>query len=340
VSFENIRVEEVEIPKIGENDVLVRPKAVGICGSDIHSYKNAEFIEMPKDAILGHEIGGEIFKVGSNVNRIGLGDRVVVEPLIGCGKCNFCMSGQYQLCKELKHIGWQYKGGFAEYVKVPQEKVYKLPDSVSCEEAALLDCFGVAVHAIHRVNLKINDIVVIFGAGAIGSSVLQLVKVSGVRKIVVVDLNDKMGEVSKALGADIFVNPKKEDLLKIINDLTNSVGADVVFECVGGNASTMSDAVKIVKPGGTIGAIGSFVKCPEFDFSLFHDREINLLSVWSYAKRKGIPEMEIALNLLAEGRINAKSLITHKFSLDNINKAFLTAENKKETGAIKVLIVS
>jgi len=327
----DIRVEEVEIPKIGENDVLVRPKAVGICGSDIHSYKNA---------ILGHEISGEVSKTGSNVNQVSVGDRVVVEPLIGCGKCNFCMIGQYHLCKGLKHIGWQYKGGFAEYISVPQEKVFKLPDSVSYEEAALIDCFAVAVHAIHRVNLEINDIVVIFGAGAIGCSVLQLAKVSGVRKIVVVDLNNKMCEVVKVLGADIFVNPKKEDLFKVINDLTNNVGADVVFEGVGGNASTMSDAVKIVKPGGTIGAIGSFAKCPEFDFSLFHEKEINLLSVWSYAKWEGIPEMKIASNLLAEGRINARNLITHKFSLDDINKAFLTAENKEETGAIKVLIVS
>jgi len=335
----DIRVEEVETPEVGENDVLVRVKACGVCGSDVHSYKNAKYIEMPKNAILGHEISGEVSKIGSNVNQVSVGDRVVVEPLIGCGRCNFCMTGQYHLCKGLKHIGWQYKGGFAEYVSVPQEKVYKLPDDVPYEEAALLDGFAVAVHAIHRVNPDISDEVVIFGAGTIGLSILQLIKVSGARKIVVVDLNDKMREVSKALGADIFVNPKKEDLLKIINNLTNSVGANVVFESVGGNASTMSDAVKIVKPGGTIGAIGSFVKCPEFDFSLFHDKEINLLSVWSFSKWKEIPEMEIALNLLAEGRINAKSLITHKFSLDDINEAFSTAENKIETGAIKVLVV-
>ena len=335
----DIRVKEIEKPRIDSNDVLVRVKAAGICGSDVHVYKDASYLEMPQDAILGHEVSGEVSVVGSNVSKIKVGDRIVVEPLLSCGRCGFCAIGQYHLCKELKHIGWQWKGGFAEYVKVPQEKVFKLPESISYEKAALIDGFAVAVHAIQRVKLTVNDIVIILGAGTIGFSILQLVKINGVRKIGLVDLNSKLLMIGKTLGADMIINPRENDLVDKVNELTHGVGADVVFEAVGGTASTLSDAVNIVKPGGSIGAVGSFAKCPRFDFTLFHKKEIDLLSVWSYAKWGTVPEIKIALNLLAEGKIDGEPLITHKFPLNKIKEAFLAAENKEESGAIKVLVI-
>lgn len=176
----DIKVEEVERPEISTGEVLIRVKAVGICGSDLHFYEGEAPIELSPKAVLGHELSGEVVAVGNGVEKVKVGDRLGVEPLISCGKCAFCAIGEYHLCKELKHIGYIFKGGFAEYTKAPQEKVFKLPSNVSYEEASLLDCYAVSVHAIHRVRVRVSDVVVVLGGGPLGLTTAQVVKATGI----------------------------------------------------------------------------------------------------------------------------------------------------------------
>jgi len=335
----NIKLEEIDRPKILEQEVLIKVKVAGICGSDLHYYKGEGGRELPPGTVLGHEFSGEVVAVGDGVKKIKVGDRVAVEPLLGCEKCQFCTVGQYHLCKELKHIGFEWKGGFAEYTKAPERKVFKLPDNVSYEEAALLDCYAVSVHAIHRVKVEINDIVIIFGGGPIGLTTTQVVKAAGVKKVIVVDLIDKILQIAKNAGADVTIDASKVNVVNEINKLTNGLGADVIFECVGGTAPTLAQAIRAVKPGGTIGIIGMYRGLPNMNLRIAHTKEINIVFIWSYAKWKTIPEFKIALDMLAEKKLDAKPLITHKFPLSKIEEGFSTIENKKDSGAIKVLII-
>lgn len=333
----DIRVQEIEKPKITSKEVLIKVKVAGICGSDLHFYKGEAPIKLDTGTVLGHELSGEVVAIGDEVKSIKIGDRVGVEPLIGCGKCVFCKIGQYHLCKNLKHIGYAYKGGFAEYTKVPQENIYNLPNNVTYEEASLLDCYAVSVHGLNKVRVKINDVVVIIGGGPLGITTAQLVKVAGVKKVILIDLLDKVLQVARKAGIDYTLDASKIDVINEIRKLTDGLGADIVFECVGGKAPTLNQAVQMIKPGGTIGIIGMRNE-GSMDFWSAHQKEIDIRFIWSYAKWGIETEFKIALNLLESKRINAVPLITHKFSLNKINDAFATALNKKESNAVKVSI--
>jgi L-iditol 2-dehydrogenase len=333
----DIRVQEIEKPKITSKEVLIKVKAAGICGSDIHFYKGEAPIKLDVGTVLGHELSGEVVAIGDEVKSIKIGDRVGVEPLIGCGKCVFCKIGQYHLCKNLKHIGYAYKGGFAEYTKVPQENIYNLPDNVTYEEASLLDSYAVSVHALNRVTVKINDIVVIIGGGTLGITTAQLVKLAGAKKVIVIDLLDEVLQVARKAGIDYILNASKIDVVNEVMKLTDDMGADIVFESVGGEAPTLNQSVQMIKPGGTIGIIGIRNK-GSMDFWSAHTKEINIIFIWSYAKWGINAEFKIALNLLESKKINATPLISYKYTLDKINDAFATALNKKESNAVKVII--
>ena len=333
----DIRVQEIEKPKITSKEILIKVKAAGICGSDLHFYKGELPIKLDSGTVLGHELSGEVVAIGDEVKSIKIGDRVGVEPLIGCGKCVFCKIGQYHLCKDLKHIGYAYKGGFAEYTKVPQENIYNLPDNVSYEEASLLDCYAVSVHGLNKVRVKINDVVVIIGGGPLGITTAQLVKVAGVKKVILIDLLDEVLQVARKAGIDYVLNASKIDVVNEIRKLSDGMGADIVFESVGGEAPTLNQAVQMIKPGGTIGIIGLRNE-GSMDFWSAHKKEISVVFIWSYAKWNIETEFKIALDLLGSKRINAAPLITHRYTLDEINDGFTAALNKKESKAVKVII--
>lgn len=334
------RIVETDKPQIGPEDVFIKVKACGICGSDMHTYRRGPSVaETDRKPVPGHEFSGEVVEIGNKVTRVQVGDRVGVEPLVGCGECYFCRCGDYHLCNKLEHIGGQRKGGFAEYALIPQDKVYKLPDNVSYEDAALLDGFAVAVHCIHKIPLTINDTVAIIGAGTIGLSLLQLVKLCSVKKVAIIGVNDTQKKMSEEFGADLFINTREENLFEKISDFTNNEGVDKVFETVGGKTSTLDDSVKIVKKGGIVGVAGIFQESPQFDPALFLRKEICIMSLMSYATWGGVSEFDIALDLLARGKITGKGMITHRIPLAQISDGFLAMEDKKKSGAIKVMII-
>ena len=330
----NIKVEEIEMPAPGYGEVLIKVKAAGICGSDLH-YHRSKSENSAKRIMSGHELSGKVTAIGDGVSRFVVGDRVGVEPLLGCGKCRFCLMGEYQLCKELTHPG----GGFREYTVLREDKVFLLPDNVSYEEAAILDCLAVGVHAIHRAGTTITDSIAVMGDGAIGLSVLEVAKATEVRKAALIGHHNSNLEIARKVGADIAVNSLTDDVTEEIMRLTDGAGCDVVFETVGGSSDTMEKAFQIAKPGGKIVVIGIFTREMSMDLLKPLRYEIDIIFSYSYSTWKGIPEFEIALDMLSRGMLDAKSLITHRFPLDRINDAFQAALNKSESGALKVLVI-
>lgn len=335
-------IEEVERPPLAQPDwVLARVKVAGICGTDLRHWKKEE----PELAckIMGHELAGEVVEVGPNVKNVKPGDRVVIETVLGDDTCEWCNIQQYNLCPNLYPVRMKtVSQAFAQYVAGPAKKFYKLPDHVSFEEATLLDTFSVGLHAIQLSGIKLNDKVVVIGTGCIGLGQLQLAKICGA-DVLVTDIVDSALELAKELGADAVVNTKTEDGLKKVMEFTGNRGADIVFECAGGTAMpmTLPQAVSFTRIGGKVVIVGGFEKeqkALELDWSHIQMAEIKLIPSASYSYWDIYPEMQMTLDLLAKGKLNAKKLITHSFSLDDINKAFDTARNKEETKAVFVAL--
>ena len=330
----DIKVEEVEMPVPGPGEVLIEVKAAGICGSDLH-YHRSDAPSSPNGRIMGgHELSGRIAAVGEGVKNRKAGERIGVEPLLGCGQCQYCAMGHYHLCKKLTHPG----GGFREYTVVVEEKVFPIPDNVSYDEAATLDCLAVGVHGVHCAGITVTDTVAVIGDAAIGLSTLEVARAAGARKLALTGHHERNLEIGKKVGADISINSSESNDVEEIMEFTNGEGCEVVFETVGGLTNTMDSAVKMVKTGGTIVVIGMFRNPVPLDFGRLMRNEVNVAFSWSYSTWKGVPEFVIALDMLARGKLDAESLITHRFPLDKISDGFHAALNKGESDALKVLI--
>jgi len=329
-----LKVEEVEDPQIGPDEVLVRVRAAGICGSDLHYHRSADANPQKRRA-GGHEFSATVAAIGDNVTHVNVGERVGVEPLVGCGNCRYCASGKYHICKSLRHLS----GGFGEYTVAPKNKVFKIPEHISFEAASILDCVAVGVHAVQQAKTEMVDTAVVQGDAAIGLCTAQIAKANGARRVIVVGHHDSALEIAKKVGVDFVINGNVENPAQAVMDLTNGLGADVVYESVGGNATTLEEAQDMVCPGGTIVVIGSFRRTPELNLRKLLRNEVNLLFGWSYATWNGIPEFQIAIDLLADGRVDTESLVTHKFPLNQVSDAFHAALDKYESGAVKVLVM-
>ncbi|MBD3183287.1 alcohol dehydrogenase catalytic domain-containing protein [Candidatus Poribacteria bacterium] len=329
-----IGVGEFHMPKPGYSEVLIKVKAAGICGSDLHYHRSDAPISENGRMMGGHELSGEIVAVGDGVKNREVGQRVGIEPLLGCDDCEYCTMGQYHLCSRLTHPG----GGFREYTAILAKKAFPIPGNVSYEEAALLDCLTVGVHAVHRGNVGITDSVAVIGDAAIGFSTLEVAKAAGAKKIILIGHHDENLDVGKKVGADVIINSADVNDIEAVMEATNGQGCDVVFETVGGTADTLDTAVKIARTGGRIVIIGMFRKPLSLEFGRLMRNEIDIIFSWSYSTWNGIPEFAIALELLARGELDAEALITHKYPIDKISDAFEAALNKRESGALKVLI--
>jgi len=335
-------IQQVNRPQISHPDwVLARIKFTGICGTDLRHWKKDEPELVHK--IMGHELSAEVIEIGSGVTTVKPGDRVVVETLLGDGTCDWCRVQQYNLCPNLYPVRMEtLSQSFAEYIAGPAEKFHLLPDNVSYEEATLLDTFSVSMHAIQLSGIKLNDTVIIIGAGPIGLGQLQLAKLSGA-DVIITDVVDSSLNMAMELGADHIINTKKEDALKKIMALTNNRGADIVFECAGGTSmpQTLPQAVSYTRIGGKVVIVGGFetgaIAIP-LEWQHIQKAEIKIIVSASYSFWGIHSEMKMCIDLLAKGKLNAKKMITHSFALDEINEAFETAQNKEKTGAIFVAL--
>jgi len=326
-------IREVEKPDPEPDEVVIRIRSSGICGSDLRSWKVAR--EELAGKIVGHEFSGDVVDVGQNLANVEVGDRVGVEPLVGCGNCYWCRIGQYHICPELSHLREVFTG-FAEYSKGPSLKFYKLPPTVSYDEAALLDCLAVGVHAVHRTKVRIGNTVAVLGDGPIGLAATAVAAATGA-KVYCIGHHSFRLDVAKKMGATQTINSQQEDLFQVV-ELTGGTGVDVVIETVGRNTPTIEQGLRLVRRGGVVAIVGSFASAQLVDVSSIRREEKDLIGVSSYAYWDNVPEFSVALGLLGERRIDVKPLITHKFPLERINEAFEAAADRGKSKAIKVLV--
>jgi 2-desacetyl-2-hydroxyethyl bacteriochlorophyllide A dehydrogenase len=326
----DIRVEERPAPEPGTGEAVVRVRAAGICGGDLHEFRAGRQlygVPYPRPP-QGHELAGEVIAAGAGVERVAPGDRVAVMPMVGCGDCRFCATGRFSLCPRLEHVGVARSGGFAELCLVPAANLHVLPDPLSYVEGALLDCTAVAVHALHRVPVRRGERVVVLGAGAIGQAVAQAAKAAG-GHVTVVGTRAAPLAMARDLGADAAFDLGAGG--------TPPTDANVVFETAGGG-DLLERAAASAGPEGRIGLVGETFEPATLDAAQAMSRELTLSFVWSYDTHRGEDEFARALELSAAGTIRLEPIVTHRFQLASIVEAFETASNRRRSGAVKVIV--
>jgi len=324
-------IVHIDKPRVGATEALVKVRVCGICGSDLHAYKGlSPDIKLP--IILGHEFSGDVVEIGRNVDAVQVGERVCVEPVIPCGNCYFCRKGEYNRCVKLGLIGCQSQGAFAEYVSVDEKWIHKLPQNLSYEEGALIEPLAVAVHSVERAGIKGGEVAVIFGAGTIGILVLQVLKSKKVSKVVVVEPVSWRRDLAKTIGADIVINPQKENVVAKLLEVTSRIGADVSFEAVGSN-EVLRQAIKVTRKGGTIVLIGIY-EVPNVSYCIMDliFNELVMKGSAIYCRDFGT-----AIKLVEQGKVNLKRLVTHVFPLTEVKTAFEIASKKTEP-VLKILL--
>ncbi len=325
----NLTISYSDIPICQEEEVLVQVKVNGICGSDIHFFKEGSlgnFI-VTKPYVPGHEASGSIAEIGKKVKDFKVGNSIVIEPGIPCGRCTYCRSGRYNLCPDVIFLSAPpINGTFCDYIAVPYYTVHLVPENLSFKKAAFAEPTAVAIHAINRAGLVNGLTAVIVGAGPIGLLTLQVFKVAGGAKVICIDKLKSRLDLATKLGADEVI--LTEDV-KDVRDI-----ADVIFETAGNSKATQT-LFNLLKPGGTAVQVGwPETKNVSLDVACFLDKEIKYVGVNRYANT-----FYTALAWLADNRIKVDDMITNIFKLDEIKEAFeITRDNPEKI--IKTLVIN
>jgi len=321
--YGKLEVREVKEPEITKNQVLVEIKAAGICGSDVQHYEGRTKIKTP--VILGHEFSGEIVKVGKKVKDWQVGDRIASETSAHiCGICYYCKYGNYNLCSERKAFGSGVDGAFTKYIAVPARLLHRIPNEMSYDEAALVQPCADVVHAVTRNSeIFVGDTVVVLGPGPMGLLTTQVVKAQGAGRVIQTGHRGVRLNIAEKIGADITIPVEEEDPIKIINDLTDDRGADVVYEASGA-ASAAVQALDMVRKQGQIIIIGVHLKPIELNLRTIEFKELVLrgsaMSNWIDYQR--------AINLISSKAVHVKPIITHKFPITEWAQAFKLISKK------------
>lgn len=330
-----LEVVELPEPSCGPDDVLVRVRACGICGSDIHGFDGSSGRRIPP-LVMGHEAAGVITTVGQNVKGFAVGDRVTFDSTVSCGKCHFCRSGSMNLCENRQVLGvscneFRRQGAFAELVTVPVNILYKIPESLPFEHAAMIEAVSIAVHATNRTPKTLGGSVVVVGSGMIGLLCIQTLKLAGFSKIIAVDLEDEKLALARTLGATHTINAKSQDPIALVLEWTGGRGADAAMEVVGAN-KPVSTCFHVVRRGGAITLVGNLTPTVELPLQIVVTRELSIYG--SCASNGEIPQ---CIELLASGAIQVAPLITATTGLDEAPNWFdrLYAGEK---GAMKVIV--
>ncbi|WP_428909920.1 galactitol-1-phosphate 5-dehydrogenase [Niallia sp. Krafla_26] len=319
-SLGNVTQEIVDIPQINEDEVLIKVKFAGICGSDVPRSMISGARLYP--LILGHEFSGEVAEVGANVTEFQRKDRVCVAPLVPCGECQYCKAGNYGLCDDYNIIGTGSNGAFAEYVKVPKNHVLKIADSLDFETAAGIEPAAIGYHGLQKANIQPGETVVVMGCGAIGQLTLQWAKIFGASTVIAVDIFDDKLELAKELGADITINSKNVDPVATIREITNG-GADVVAETAG-NVFTQQQSILAAKKRGRVVFIGITHKgldLKEETMDHLMRGEISVVGSWnSYTPPYPGLAWKATLDYMTSGQIKFKEMLSHKITLEEVGE--------------------
>jgi threonine dehydrogenase-like Zn-dependent dehydrogenase len=323
-------VDEPQITKA--NELKIKVKVTGICGSEIHAYHGKHAFRIPP-VVSGHEFAGEVVEIGSGVTNYKIGDRVTVEPQYGCGECAYCRKGQYNVCKNKVVLGSnKWSGSFGEYVVAPEETVIRLSDNVTYEQGALIEPLAVGLHIVRKSKAEIGQTVAIIGAGTIGLSVLISAKMAGAQNIIVSDVVEYNLQVAKELGATYCINSTREDTDKMFKNYSANTGIDVVFMAVN-VISAFQTALEIVSPRGTIGMLAPPRNAQGCDLLSITDKELCIVGTFMYTRK----EFEIIRDKIADGTINVKPLISKITSIEDAAQAMEIADKKTEN-VIKILM--
>jgi L-iditol 2-dehydrogenase len=328
-------IAEFDVPQPGADDVLVAVKACGICGSDVHGMDGSTGRRLPP-IIMGHEAAGLIAEVGSSVTGWTTGERVTFDSTIYCGKCAYCREGRINLCDNRRVLGvsctdYRQHGAFAEYVVVPQHILYRLPDSVSFAQAAMVEALSIAVHAVGITPVRLGDRAVVVGAGTIGLLIAQALKAAGCGMVVVADIDKGRLDLAANLGATAVLDAKGCDVLDEVLRLTSGRGADLVFEAVGA-AATVDLCLSCVRKGGAVTLVGNASPKVELALQSTVTREITLRGSCASAG-----EYPACLDLIGSGAVNVDALISAVAPLTE-GPAWFDRLYKREPGLMKVIL--
>lgn len=326
-----ITFREVDIPEPGPDQVLVKIKRIGVCGSDIHVFHGMHpYTKYP--VTQGHEVSGKIVKLGQYVSNLQVGQRVTIEPQVFCGRCHPCLHGKYNLCENLKVMGFQTVGTASEYFAVDASKITPLPEGMSYNEGAMIEPLAVTVHAGKRFADMKGAKVAVLGAGPIGILLSQAVKALGAAEVMITDISEKRLELAKSVGADYAINTAKEDFGEALVACFGPDKADVIYDCAG-NDITMNSAIQNARKGSTIILVAVFAKMANVDLAKLNDSELDLNTSMMYRHEDYVD----ALRFVNEGKIQLKPLESAHFAFKDYQKAYEYIDANREM-TMKVLI--
>lgn len=330
-----LRIQESPTPDLAADEALIRVKACGICGSDVHGYDGSSGRRIPP-LIMGHEAAGVIEGMGAKVEGFSLGDRVTFDSTVYCGECEYCLEGKVNLCDRRMVLGvscgeYRRHGAFAEYIAVPSRILYKLPPSLPFEHAAMIEAVSVAVHAVGRVKFQPGDASVVVGAGMIGLLLVQAARAAGCDRVIAVDLDKDRLKLAKELGATQSINPLESDTIETILGATAGQGARVSFEVVG-STPTVETAIQATRKGGAVVLVGNLALQVEFPLQSVVTREITLFG--SCASAGEYPK---CIELMDKGAIKVSPLISAQATLEE-GAEWFDRLYAKEAGLMKVIL--
>jgi L-iditol 2-dehydrogenase len=339
--FEDYRLEERPVPEPGAEDVLVRVESAGICGTDVKVITQG-MPNMPPfgDFIIGHEYSGVVVATGETVDEFQVGDRVCAEIHKGCGRCDNCLRGNYTAClnygnqkKGHRANGLASQGGFAQYAVNHINTLYKLPDNISYDESIVITACGTSMYAIDMIGgLVAGESCLVIGPGPIGLTTVQILKALGADQVILTGTREERLALGKELGADHIIDVKKENLHERVMELTGGLGCYNVFDAAGG-PTTLEDSMELAMKGGKICIVAFYKDKITADISHAVKNGVNIFTV----RGEGRMAVGRALSLMRQGRITGKPLITHRFPLREIHKAFKYFRERID-GAMKVVL--
>ncbi len=326
-----IEFRQVETPTPQKGQVLVRIRRIGICGSDIHVYHGKHpFTRYP--ITQGHEVSGEIAALGEGVTGLRLGQKVTIEPQVVCGACHPCRHGKYNLCENLKVMGFQTTGTASEYFAVDQQKITPLPDEMSYDQGAMIEPLAVAVHAVRRFGDIQGQRVAVLGAGPIGNLVAQTAKGMGAHSVMITDISQLRLDLAQKCGVDYCVNTKERDFGQALVDCFGPDKADVIYDCAG-NDLTMDQAIQNARKGSAIILVAVFAARAHVDLAVLNDHELDLNTTMMYRH----PDYLTAIQLVNDKKVLLDPLMSRHFPFKEYQAAYEYIDSHRED-TMKVLI--
>ncbi len=330
---QKLETREFDLPELTDDTVLLKNKACGICGTDVHIYfgeKGASDVNPP--VVLGHEYSAEVLEVGKAVTNVSAGDHVTIDPNIYCGVCDYCRNGKKQMCTDMQAIGVNFNGGFADYSVVPASQCVPVDPELDFEAAAMTEPLACCIHGIDLAGIRVGMTVCVIGGGPIGQFMVQLCRLSGASCVILSEPVAMRRELGLELGADFAIDPMAEPVEEQIRRLTGKAGADVVIECVGSGRAT-EQAFAAADKGATIVLFSVSSPDRSYELNLFNAFRKELTIRTSFVN----PDTHLrAVELLNSGRIKTAPLITHRYRVEELDRAI---HKQTENDSVKVMVI-